>query len=162
MLYFAKWKIILIAVICTMGVAFALPNFLDRQTADALPDWLPHQQINLGLDLQGGSHLLLEVDVGSVTTERLEALVDSVRSALRKEKIGYRGLGAARESLSFTLTDPHEGDRVRTLVRDLEPGLVIEQEEGAFKVSYTPQTLREMETATMSQSIEIVRRRIDE
>ncbi len=162
MLYFAKWKIILIAVICTMGVAFALPNFLDRQTADGLPDWLPHQQINLGLDLQGGSHLLLEVDVDSVTVERLEALVDSVRSALRKEKIGYRGLGAARESLSFTLTDPQESDAVRTLVRDLEPGLVIEQEEGAFKVSYTPQTLREMETATMSQSIEIVRRRIDE
>ncbi|MEE1563229.1 MAG: protein translocase subunit SecD, partial [Alphaproteobacteria bacterium] len=163
MLYFAKWKIILIAILCVSGIAFALPNFLDRQTANELPGWLPHQQINLGLDLQGGSHLLLEVDVGSVTTERLDSLVDSIRSALRKEKIGYRGLGAAGESLSFTLTDSYESDAVRTLVRDLEPGLVIEHgEEGGFKVSYSPQTLREMETATMSQSIEIVRRRIDE
>ena len=163
MLYFAKWKIILIAILCVSGIAFALPNFLDRQTANELPGWLPHQQINLGLDLQGGSHLLLEVDVGSVTTERLDSLVDSIRSALRKEKIGYLGLGAAGESLSFTLTNPYESDAVRTLVRDLEPGLVIERgEEGNFKVSYTPQTLREMETATMSQSIEIVRRRIDE
>ena len=44
MLYFAKWKIILIAILCVSGIAFALPNFLDRQTANELPGWLPHQQ----------------------------------------------------------------------------------------------------------------------
>jgi preprotein translocase subunit SecD len=98
-----------------------------------------------------------------VATERLDTLVDSIRSALRKKKIGYRRLSTVGESLSFTIIDANRSDEVRALVRDLEPGLVIERrDEGDFKVSYGPETLREMETTTMSQSIEIIRRRIDE
>ncbi|MDP7191252.1 MAG: protein translocase subunit SecD [Alphaproteobacteria bacterium] len=163
MLNFTKWKITLIAVFCVLGIAFALPNFLDRQITEELPSWLPHQQVNLGLDLQGGSHLLLEVDVDAVIAERLESLVDSIRSTLRKEKIGYRGLGTTEKGLGFTLTDPARGTEVSTIINDLESGLDIERGgDKAFRVSYAPKTLREIETSTMSQSIEIVRRRIDE
>ena len=52
MIHFAKWKIILIVVVCALGVLFASPNAVDRDTADSLPGWLPHKQISLGLDLR--------------------------------------------------------------------------------------------------------------
>ena len=84
MLYFAKWKITLITALCLLGVVFSFPNFLSYQAASDLPGWLPSKQVNLGLDLQGGSHLLLEVDVNTVINERLDALVDNIRTALRK------------------------------------------------------------------------------
>ena len=66
MLYFAPWKVALVAVLCLLGLAFTIPNFLSEQTVEGLPGWLPHKQVNLGLDLQGGSHLLLEVEADVV------------------------------------------------------------------------------------------------
>ena len=66
MIYFARWKIILIITICCLGIIFVAPNFLSVKQAQSLPSWLPHKQLSLGLDLQGGSHLLLEVKVDSV------------------------------------------------------------------------------------------------
>ena len=76
MLTFERWKITLVLIVALLGGVYAVPNFLARTTAESLPSWLPHKQINLGLDLQGGSHLLLEVDVAAVLAEQLETLVD--------------------------------------------------------------------------------------
>ena len=83
MLYFAKWKIALIMGVCLIGLIFVAPNFFPSRTAATIPSWLPHQQISLGLDLQGGSHLLLEVDVDALIKERIESLIDATRAALR-------------------------------------------------------------------------------
>ena len=66
MLLFQPWKIILVVVVCLAGLILALPNLISRESAEGLPGWLPSQQISLGLDLQGGSHLLLEVDTAAV------------------------------------------------------------------------------------------------
>ena len=63
MLRFPTWKIAVVLAVCLAGVAFSLPNLFPRAEMERMPDWLPHQQINLGLDLQGGSHLLLEVNL---------------------------------------------------------------------------------------------------
>ena len=84
MVYYAKWKMILVAIVAVSGFLFAFPNALSEEDTAALPTWLPNQQMNLGLDLQGGSHLLLEVDVASVLAQRREALVDSIRDGLRE------------------------------------------------------------------------------
>ena len=89
MLYFANWKIILVVAVCAVGLAFVAPNFLGSRQAASLPTWLPHKQISLGLDLQGGSHLLLEVDVNALIGERLQSFVDSTRAELRGARIGY-------------------------------------------------------------------------
>ena len=71
---------ILIAVLCAMGIAFAFPNLLNEEQTEALPSWLPNQKLSLGLDLQGGSHLLFEVDVRGLLvypdTETLEFRFD--------------------------------------------------------------------------------------
>ncbi len=62
MLYFSRWKTTLIWLAVLAGVVFAAPNLLDRQQAESLPDWLPSEQLTLGLDLQGGSYMLLQVE----------------------------------------------------------------------------------------------------
>ena len=62
MLYFASWKVVLILGICALGVLFSLPNLFSPATLAALPSYIPHKQVSLGLDLRGGSYLLLEVD----------------------------------------------------------------------------------------------------
>ena len=126
MLVFERWKIILVLVISLLGIVYAVPNFLSRSSAGALPTWLPHKQISLGLDLQGGSHLLLEVDFATVLTEQLEMLVDDSRVLLRGAGIGYTGLGRAGEEVTLKLRDLEEGEFVRDLLSEIEPGIEIE------------------------------------
>ncbi len=74
MMTMARWQIWMILAICAFGVIFAAPNLLPREQAERLPHWLPHQQISLGLDLQGGVSLLLEVDTKVVQRDRLDRL----------------------------------------------------------------------------------------
>lgn len=170
MIYFAKWKITLIVGICVLGLAFAVPNFLTGQNADNLPDWLPHKQVSLGLDLQGGSHLLLHVETGAVIREHLDAMVDSVRAELRKARIRYRELGILpAEVLSegvgvgVTIINPDEQDQAYQLLRQLEPGTLVQTEDGGrITMVMDEQTELERQRSAIQQSIEIVRRRIDE
>jgi preprotein translocase subunit SecD len=163
MVYFARWKIILIAVVCSFGVVFAIPNFLSRDLAESLPDWLPHKQISLGLDLQGGSHLLLEVEVDAVLKERLESLVDSVRVDLRKARIRYQGLGKEGLAVKVTIKDKAQAQEAFDLIRKLDAGTdPVLEEGGRILLTLTEQTIKERRNSAVDQSIEIVRRRIDE
>ena len=93
MVQIPRWQVILIVVVLLAGLVFAVPNLMKRETTEALPGWVPSDQINLGLDLQGGSYLLLEADIDNVIREQVENLIDSTRAALRRAKIGYTGLG---------------------------------------------------------------------
>ena len=81
MLYFSRWKTVLIWLTVLVGVVFALPNLLSRQTLDQLPGFLPKDQLTLGLDLQGGSYILLEIDKKSLKDDRLRTLLDDSRQA---------------------------------------------------------------------------------
>ena len=93
MLRIRLWQIIAVVLVCAASILFAVPNlFSERSLSTSYPGWLPSQRVSLGLDLQGGSHLLLEVQVDEVMVERMDALVDDTRNALRGERIGYTGL----------------------------------------------------------------------
>ena len=163
MIYFAKWKIILILGICALGVIFAAPNFLSSKQAAQLPTWLPHKQVSLGLDLQGGSHLLLEVEVDSVLKERLEALVDTMRTTLRKARISYGGLGVDGLTAGVTIKDKSQGEQARQLLREIDTTLSVSIDDDArITLEMTEQAIRDRRSAAIEQSIEIVRRRIDE
>ena len=164
MVYFAKWKVILILAVIGLGLVFAAPNFLTAKQAESLPTWLPHKQISLGLDLQGGSHLLLEVDVETVLRERLESLVDSVRVELRKARIRYQGLGQGGHSVNVTIRDLEKAEQARQLIRKLDTGVITELNEstGRITLTLTEVAIKERRIAAVEQSIEIVRRRIDE
>ena len=163
MLYFAKWKIALVLAVCALGVIFAAPNLLLDREPEEMPFYVPHKKINLGLDLQGGSHLLLEVEVGSVLRERLNNMVDGVRAGLRGAGIGYVGLGVEGDSVAFRLRDNARLDEARRLVADLETDIQVETADtGLVRISFTEAGVRERAQRVVEQSIEIVRRRVDE
>jgi preprotein translocase subunit SecD len=168
MLRFPSWKVAVVLGICLLGLVYSLPNLFPRAQMEQMPDWLPHEQINLGLDLQGGSHLLLEVDLGAVIAERLESLVDDVRGTLRSERIGYRGLGVRGDAVTLTLTDPASAPRALELLRQLDQGamsreLVFTQAgDGRIEIRLAESVAEELQNSAVAQSLEIVRRRIDE
>tara|TARA_Y100000815_G_scaffold195638_1_gene179133 strand:+ start:555 stop:833 length:279 start_codon:yes stop_codon:yes gene_type:complete len=86
MVQFKKWQLYLVILFSFFAIIFALPNFLSKETLKKFPTFIPSDQIVLGLDLQGGSYLLIEVDTESVISENFEAFSDSVRLSLRKKK----------------------------------------------------------------------------
>jgi preprotein translocase subunit SecD len=88
MIFIPRWKIISILSVCFFGILFALPNVVPLRIYNALPEIL-QKTVNLGLELRGGSHLQLEVDLKSVLKEQLLNTLDEVRAVLRKEQIGY-------------------------------------------------------------------------
>ena len=175
MLNFPRWKVILITLTCLLGVLFALPNFFSDQDTQKFPSWMPSSKVNLGLDLQGGTYMLLEVGVDAVVAERMEAVQDDVRQALRRERIGYTGLRVAGDVVSFRLRDEADKenaiDQVKQLAQPITNNLmsvaavdleVSEDENGLITVSITEAGRIERRRNAVQQSIEIVRRRVDE
>ncbi len=168
MLNIPKWKIILSILLTVLGILYALPNLMSQNMRDriaATAPWLPHRAVNLGLDLQGGAHLLLQVDLKAVLTDRLEAMTDAVRGELRKQHIAYSNLSSSREGLGFTLADVDK-DRSATykLLRTLDANFDIDINDATGKVTVTisEKGIADIRTQVVNQSIEIVRRRVDE
>lgn len=161
-MYFARWKIIAILAVVLFGVIFALPNLLGRDRAESvLPEWL--QPVTLGLDLQGGSHLLLEVEVEAVIKEQLEALVDEARSVLRKERIRYADLGIEGRSVSLRVLDAGQRERARELLAEIDTDAGVQPRgDEELVLRYTEEALTKRRNQAVNQSIEIVRRRVDE
>ena len=93
MLQFSKYKITLILAVILAGLYTAAPNLFSESELQRLPSWLPARTVSLGLDLQGGSHLLYEVDTAALVKERLENATSSVREALRGEVAPHLRLG---------------------------------------------------------------------
>jgi len=163
MLQFPLWKKALIGVICAMGILYAAPNFFPEGTFDGLPSFAPGKTLSLGLDLQGGSHLLMEVETDAVVKERLESTVDAIRRMLRAERVGYTGLGVEGGAVVFALRDQTQADLAETKMRDIDRTLRVSRlEDGRFSVTFDEATLAAARVHAVEQSVEIIRRRIDE
>jgi preprotein translocase subunit SecD len=162
MLHFERWKIAVILAILLVGFGLAVPNVLRQDTLEALPSWLPNQTVNLGLDLRGGSYLLVEVEVDAVVREQLDALVDGIRIELRQAGIGYTGLGLEGGRAVVTIRDRSQVQAALDAVREIDPTLEVEELDGRLSIGVSEQTLDERRKSAVDQSIEIVRRRIDE
>ncbi len=162
MVYFAKWKVALVLVVCLLGLGFAGPNFMAAKNAEALPDWLPNKQVSLGLDLQGGSHLLLEVDSRAVIREYLEAMVDTMRIELRKARIRYSGLGVSEDGAKVTIKEAAKLDQARSLLRQIDPSTQATTSGDQVILTLSKRAMRDRKASAVQQSIEIVRRRVDE
>ncbi|MGI9450109.1 MAG: protein translocase subunit SecD, partial [Geminicoccaceae bacterium] len=167
MLRFSSWTVGAIIAICIAGVVFSLPNLFPREQMQRMPSWLPHQQISLGLDLQGGSHLLLEVGVDTVVEERMESVTDDVRRILRPERVKYRGLGAKGNTTSFTLVDSAQASKALEVLAQLNsnpvtPDFEISRAGSRIDITLTDTAAAALKSNAVQQSVEIVRRRIDE
>jgi len=173
MMYFARWKKIGIVGVCLLGFLLCIPNLVGRDRIGALAEWLPWRTVNLGLDLRGGSYLLLELDMQTVIRERLDNLMDGVRQRLRNERIGYTNLAARDRSVGFRLTQTDRVPQVVRMLRDLAQPIptsfgqqlsdieVTSQPDGTVTIALLEPAVRERASRAVEQSIEIVRRRID-
>jgi protein-export membrane protein SecD len=164
MMYFSRAKTLLILGVCILGALLCLPDLMP-----APAPWLPWRHINLGLDLKGGSYLLMQVDMSAVEKERLDGLTDNVRSVLLKNDIGYQNLGAqpAQHRVFLHLRDPAQHDAALAALRTVSMAVPNEftiDDLGGSNLSLTllPAALATRASGAVTQSIEIVRRRIDE
>ncbi len=176
MLHFSRWKIIFVILISVLGVAFALPNLFSKDALKNVPNWLPHKQVHLGLDLQGGSHLLLQMSTDELLKKWFESIRDDARGVLRKERIGYTGLAIAKNSVQVRIRNPEQFDAalkaVKSLAQQLQgnlfsgPGgldLNIEMgENGLITITPTEPAILDRVNSALSSSIETIRRRVDE
>ncbi len=162
---YSKLKIWIVVATVVLGVLFSVPNFLPQATLSKLPknvqEWF--KPITLGLDLQGGSYLLMEVDTNDLLKERLTTLSDLTRSELRRSKIRFAGLAIADNQMSVRILNAADLNTAKEVIRKIEPNLLsVESDEQVLKVVYTEKALEEMKRKAVEQSVEIVRRRIDE
>jgi protein-export membrane protein SecD len=163
MLQIPRWQTVLIGLVLLAGLLFAAPNLLTEKTAQSLPDWMPKKQINLGLDLQGGSYLLLEVQTEAVIEDRLTTLVEDTRLELREAGIGYRNLGIEGEAVTFALRNAGKADEAERLLGEIGQDIrVAVGDDGRARLTMTDSARDQRINQALQQSIEIVRRRIDE
>ncbi len=170
MMYFSRLKTMLVLGICLLGALLCIPNVLP-----APAQWLPWHTISLGLDLRGGSYLLMQVDMNAVIRERLDGLADTARTDLRRAGIVQFTVTPqqAQKRLLVTISETGKQAAARAalerLIRDNAettngtPDLVLSSAaNGNLLVTLSPAALTARSIAAVQQSIEIVRRRIDQ
>ncbi len=169
MLRLSRWKMVAVVLAAVAGVLFSAPNLFPR---DQVPGWLPQSQLNLGLDLQGGSYLLLQVDTAALARERTTDLIEDVRRELRNARIAFTGLGATNGVVSVRITDPAQVAQARQVLGGLvQPllsnatvnNLTVETApDQRLRLAYSAQARDEDARRAVDQSVEIIRRRVDE
>lgn len=163
MLNLPRWQTVVIIAITVLSGLFALPNALPSSVLDALPHWYSQSRINLGLDLRGGAHFLLEADLRSVLTERLTNLSDSVRGELRKQQVPFKEINVEPgRALVVTLRDEAQRAKAIEAIRTLDPSIVVSGNGDTIRLAYSDQELSRRKKEVIDQSIEILRRRVDE
>lgn len=179
MLQFSKYQTAGVLGLILLAALFAVPNLLSEETRESLPGFLPTTTINLGLDLQGGSYLLLGVDTEKVIDDRMRAVMSDIRREMRpsraagRERISIDNLSynEADNVITLRLRDQSELDAARDRVRDVTRGggalglgirpYAVSADGGAISVSMTPDAQRFYASEAVRDSIEVVRRRID-
>ncbi len=176
MLYFSRWKTIWIWAIVLLGLLFASPNLFSSSFVAGLPDWLPKRQMTLGLDLQGGSHILLQLDRKDLSDERLQTNRDDIRTLLRDAKIGYTGLTGSGMSVQVRIRDAADLEAAKTalapLLAPISSGVfsggaiteltLDEPEPNVLRFTQTDDGIEYRVSSALSQSIEVVGRRVNE
>lgn len=177
MLQFQAWKVILILGVCLFGLLTAAPNFMpapwNAWLAKNLPI-VPHRPVTLGLDLQGGAYVLFEAKIEVAVKDKLQGLLDEVRSGLRKARITYEGLSASADRVSLRITDLTKLDEARTFLKGLAApagatfsGVSATEydvrlaDDGTASLTMTAAGREQIRANAMSQSVEILRKRID-
>jgi preprotein translocase subunit SecD len=123
MLYFSRWKATAILLTTLIVCALAVPNFFPEKTVQSWPKWAQRHLV-LGLDLQGGSHILLEVDTNAVRKEKLDTLRDDVRRVVRENRLGSPGAAVIRgNSVEFRIREGVDPQLALQKLRELSTPL---------------------------------------
>jgi SecD/SecF fusion protein len=175
MLQFSPIRTAIILLVTVLGIVLGLPNFFSKETTANWPNFLPHSGMTLGLDLQGGSHLLLQVNKESIIEERLRNLRRDARQALA----GERGIGnlitTEANGIVVELTNPEQKAAARTALETLQTNISStlgiggvpelefgERPDGRLSVTLTESGVTERMSTLIAQTMEVVRNRVDE
>src|SRR5579871_1044243 len=170
----SPWARIITLLILVGGLLIALPNALPDRIVNHFPSWLPKNSVSLGLDLQGGSYLLLEAQLDQVQKDKAEAMIGDIRAAFRKAHIGYTDLVAQGDTVTVKVSDTARYEEAKKLVSDLNPTMstsvlsvgakqydLTEPGNGVISLHMTEGYKTLTRQQIMEQSLEVVRRRID-
>jgi len=174
MLYFTRWKALAITLTALVVCLCAVPNFFPESTVKTWPKWAQRHLV-LGLDLQGGSHILLEVDANSVKKDKLDQVRDDVRRALRDARIPYTGLAVRNDNVEVRITKDTDLQNALAKLRELSQPLggllgssgqrsleIADAGGGLIRLSVPQAAITERIRQAVEQSIQIVERRVNE
>ena len=154
MLHFEAWKRLVILIVFLAGLLYALPNIV------SLP-FLPGKSINLGLDLRGGSHLLLRADINAVVSERLSDIAEGIRISLREEKVKFKSLSSDNNVVSFVIRDDDDYSKRDNILKEFGDDFVVETNGDKTRIKFSESGFFDLQSRTVEQAIEIIRRRLD-
>lgn len=174
MLYFTRWKAIAVILTALIVCLCAVPNFFPEATVKSWPKWA-QRHVVLGLDLQGGSHILLAVDSASVKKDKLDQVRDDVRRVLRDNKIPYTGLAARNDAVEARITNAADVATALTKLRELAQPLtglagtsgqrtvdVADAGNALIRLTLPPAAITERVRQAVEQSIQIIEKRVNE
>jgi preprotein translocase subunit SecD len=174
MLYFTRWKALAIILTALVVCLCAVPNFFPEARVKTWPLWAQRHLV-LGLDLQGGSYLLLEVDSNYVRKEKLDQVRDDVRRVLREAKIGYTGLNARNDAVEVRISRDTDVPTALAKLRELSQPLggllgssgqrsleVSDAGGGLIRLTIPQAAITDRIRQTIEQSIQIVERRVNQ
>ena len=174
MLYFSRWKALATLVTALVVCLFAVPNFFGDARLKSWPAWAQRHLV-LGLDLQGGSHILLEVDANYVRNEKAIQLRDDVRRVLRDARVGYTGLVVRGLSVEVRIREDQDYNTAITKLRELSQPLggllsatgqrsidITEPGNRVLQLTITQPAITERIRQSIEQSIQIVEKRVNQ
>lgn len=164
-----------LVMVAIFGLVLAAPNIFPRSVLQTLPQWIPKNKMVLGLDLQGGSHLLIQIQQEGVLKERIEDISTAVRSKLFNQNQLFVSINAQDRGIIVQLSDPTQSDRARAALDEIDFSVpsgplnapidevsLTDLGNGRFDISFTQDGLDARLSSIVAQSIEVVRNRIDE
>src|SRR5215470_1219460 len=173
MLFFSRWKVL--AIVLTAGVVclFAVPNFVPESVVQRWPKWAQIHVV-LGLDLQGGSHILLQVDANDVRVQKVNQLRDDVRRVLRDARLGNTN-SVRGDTVEVRLRDPNETSQALAKLRELSQPIggvlgtgsarsvdIVDAGGGTIRLTVTEAAMLERTRQTIEQSIQIIEHRVND
>lgn len=161
MLIISRSRLLGTFLICFIAVLFALPNVLPESVRSKLPAYLPHNTLNLGLDLRGGSHLLMQVDTADYIKKQMLTIQDETRARLRGQNIGLKGVVLVENGINIRLEDVAQEAAARAALKDYTDTMQLSRDGDLLRLEYTDRGLRELKGRLLDQSIEIVDRRVN-
>jgi protein-export membrane protein SecD len=173
MLQVSKWVRIVVGLVLIFGIAIALPNALPENVRNSLPSWMPKNTASLGLDLQGGSYVLLEVQLDQVMKDQLDSTVGDIRRALRKQHIAYE-FKRPEGAIGVRILNAADYPNALKAIKDLNPAVtgsaligtkqydINEAGDSTVNLKMSDAYKKQLRKDVVGRSIEVVRKRVDE
>jgi protein-export membrane protein SecD len=173
MLQVSAWVRIVVGLVLIFGIAIALPNALPENVRNSLPSWMPKNTASLGLDLQGGSYVLLEVQLDQVMKDQLDSTVGDIRRALRKQHIAYE-FKRPEGAIGVRILNAADYKNALAAIKELNPAVtgsaligakqydVSETGDDTVALKMSDAYKKQLRKDVVGRSIEVVRKRVDE